>query len=162
MKRTLKYAFGIFAVVALIAIAAFSYYGRPRTIDFAEILPDHFTYCGDRIDRGSEAYGALAKWMVENQGQWHRTPATFVPRAVLESPNMLVNIMAEAVVVNFNRQGAGWQQMARSKSREELAIFVCKEANKSVKPFASLTRTLSTPHLLGHGFAIVARASAPG
>ena len=33
--------------------------------------------------------------------------------------------------------------------------------NKAVKPFAALTRTFSTPHLLAHGFAIVARSGAP-
>ena len=46
------------------------------------------------------------------------------------------------------------------KSGSVLA-FPSVSPNKAVKPFAALTRTLSTPHLLGHGFAIIARASAP-
>ena len=35
--------------------------------------------------------------------------------------------------------------------------------NKAVKPFVALLliRTLNTPRLLGHGFAIVARSTAP-
>ncbi len=40
-------------------------------------------------------------------------------------------------------------------------MLLIEMPNKAFKPFAALTRTFSTPYLLGHGFAIVARASAP-
>ena len=33
--------------------------------------------------------------------------------------------------------------------------------NKAVKSFAALTRTFSTPRLLGNGFAILSQAIAP-
>lgn len=46
------------------------------------------------------------------------------------------------------------------KSGSVLA-FPSVSPNKVVKPFAALTRTLSTPHLLAHGFAIVAGSVAP-
>jgi hypothetical protein len=49
--------------------------------------------------------------------------------------------------------------MAYKEVRE--ARVVKKQHNNSVKPFATLTPTFSTLHLLGHGFSIVARASAP-
>ncbi len=48
-------------------------------------------------------------------------------------------------------------QGARSSRHSLSSSILCRAHNKSFKPLASLTRTPSTPHLVAHGFAIVAQ-----
>lgn len=125
MKKVLK----IIGVLVLVGIILFTslmlYLSRSRDIDFSEFYPNKFTFCDKSISAENIAYRNIEKWLQVNHDGWSSSPVSFVKGAVFDSEGFNVNILSDAVVINYKNALNESTQVVHSKLKSELN-FKCK------------------------------------
>jgi hypothetical protein len=84
-----------------------------QSVNFSEIMPKQFQYCGQEIKLESAAYQSLFSWFKNNIDGWHNSPASYVPGHVFKSESMTVNIISNQVIVNYQTNNS-WSQLVKS------------------------------------------------
>ncbi len=120
MKRILKFFLVLFVFVVLIIAMVFLYWEREQKINFTHLLPPKLQYCGNNITSEDIEHSELKSWFKSNQQGWRNTLVTYVPKTTYTGSGISVNILDNAVIVNYQNSLDMWNQVIKEKKNNEL------------------------------------------
>lgn len=103
----------ILAGAALIHSAIASASG---TMNFTDIMPPEFEFCGKPVARGSVEYEALWDWFSNNTTGWYESKREYDLKLVYTSPTMRVNLTKTRVIVSYAGAGSVGQVVKAAKT----------------------------------------------
>ena len=116
MKRILKYIGYFVAAVALFVVAIVGYHFRAQEIDVG-LIPNAFTYCGNKIYGSNAQYQEITDWLKRNREGWKKSYASYVPGNEYLSPAFNISVHPEFVVVWY-KTDEGYPQFVKSIKSE--------------------------------------------
>lgn len=108
-----------FIIVLLLASSALLHSvhaSASGTINFTEIMPPEFEFCGQKVARGSTEYDALWGWFNNNTTGWYESKRQYELKLVYTSPTMRVNLTKTRVIVSYAGAGSVGQVVKASKT----------------------------------------------
>lgn len=86
------------------------------TINFTEIMPPEFEFCGKKVARGSTEYDALWGWFNNNTTGWYESKRQYELDLVYTSATMRVNLKKTRVIVSYAGAGSVGQVVKAAKT----------------------------------------------
>ena len=106
--------------LGFIALFIFLLYGAKasagQVINFTEIMPDEFEFCGEKIGPDTEAYKSLYNWFNDNTMGWYGTTRKYDLDLVFMASTMRVNMTHNKVIVSYAASGVGLQHVKAAKT----------------------------------------------
>ncbi len=126
MKLLLKALISII-VISVSAIAIKLYWNRDVAINFSELMPKEFFYCGENIGPNSKEYIHMKKWFEANQTKWKYTPLNNIQRNTFKSPTMTINVFLESISVIYPDKNGAWREASRESKLDEF-VLTCQNS----------------------------------
>jgi len=127
MRKITKIVLILAVILFGSVIASFKYWSRPQHIDFTVYFPSELSHCGKSIFPKDREYIDLLNWFKVNRDGWINAIASYVPSNFYISPEFKVNILGNAVIVNYQNKEGQWNQVENKKNDNELNDGCSKE-----------------------------------
>lgn len=101
-----------------------SNYTKKLYYDMISKFPSEFTYVrfenGKEVEKlllknGDKLFDELNHWVLSNNDLWKISINTYAPQQYFSSEKVSINVIDEAVIINFNRNKNNWVQIIRNK-----------------------------------------------
>ena len=102
-----------------------------QEISFDKRLPDSLEYYKYRdgvlhskvqIAKGDDTYSLIASWFDRNKEGWKPDIRTYADNDVYSGKDIKINVLKDAVIVNYSENGNRWIQLSKSKRTGELEL----------------------------------------
>lgn len=103
-------------LVASSALLHSAYASAYGTINFTDIMPPEFEFCGKQVARGSTEYDALWGWFNNNTTGWYESKREYELKLVYTSATMRVNLTKTRVIVSYAGAGSVGQVVKAAKT----------------------------------------------